>query len=44
MVHVARTILGNDLGGKVLQGAEKVNMVYFLYWWGIPAAQFCVAM
>jgi sphinganine C4-monooxygenase len=44
MVHVARTVLGNELGEKVLQGAEKVDMAYFLYWWGIPAAQFFLAM
>ena len=44
MMHVARTVLGNELGEKVLQGVEKVNMVYFLYWWGIPAVQFCVVM
>jgi sphinganine C4-monooxygenase len=44
MVRIVVTVLGSELGKKVLQGAEMVDLVYFLYWWGIPAAQLFVAM
>jgi sphinganine C4-monooxygenase len=43
LVRVVRSVLGKELGGKVLQ-ANGPDIVYFLYWWGIPAAQFCLAM
>jgi sphinganine C4-monooxygenase len=43
MVRVIRSALGMELGGQVLR-AKGPDMAYFLYWWGIPAAQFCFAM
>jgi sphinganine C4-monooxygenase len=43
LVGIVRSVLGRELGGKVLQ-ARGADMAYFLYWWGIPAAQFCLAM
>lgn len=43
LVGVVRTVLGKEMGGQVLQ-TKGADMVYFLYWWAIPIAQFCFAM
>jgi sphinganine C4-monooxygenase len=43
VVRVVRSALGNETGGKLLQ-AKGMDLVYFLYWWGIPVAQFFLAM
>jgi len=43
LVGVVRFVFGKEMGGKVLQ-AKGADMVYFLYWWAIPIAQFCFAM
>jgi sphinganine C4-monooxygenase len=43
LVRVVTSVLGRELGGQVLQ-AKGPDLGYFLYWWGIPAAQFCLAM
>jgi sphinganine C4-monooxygenase len=43
LVRVARFVLGKELGGVVLQ-AVGADIVYFMYWWGIPVLQFCLAM
>jgi len=42
-VRVVRFVLGRQLGGMVLRAAGA-DIVYFIYWWGIPVAQFCLAM
>jgi len=43
LVGFITSVLGNETGGKVLQ-TKGADMVYFLYWWGIPIAQALFAM
>jgi len=43
VVVVIRFAFGSETGGRILQ-ANGPDMVYVLYWWGIPAAQFFLAM
>lgn len=43
LVSVVNGVLGKKIGTKVLR-TQGVDMVYFLYWWGIPIAQVVFAM
>lgn len=37
------TLFGKEMGCKLLQ-VKGSNLVYFIYWWGIPITQFVIAM
>jgi sphinganine C4-monooxygenase len=41
--YVVNGVLGKEIGSKVLR-SQGADMVYFLYWWGIPIAQAVFAM
>lgn len=43
VVKAVQTILGGEMGSTLLQ-EKGTDLVYFVYWWGIPIAQFVTAM
>jgi sphinganine C4-monooxygenase len=43
LLSVVNVAFGKETGDKVLE-AKGADMVYFLYWWGIPIAQILFAM
>jgi sphinganine C4-monooxygenase len=43
LVSVVNGVLGKEIGNQVLR-TQGADMVYFLYWWGVPIAQVVSAM
>ena len=43
VVKAIQTLLGKEMGSRLLQ-LKGPDLVYFIYWWGIPITQFVAAM